>query len=442
MAGSRRVDLVHPMRRSEGHSPGVALRTPPATFGRSSRAVRLTMVLERIRQSVYLRATRTLASPSTRYAHLFILGLTVQLGVACSASDGGSDIDSAGPPGHAGGSPTGGGGSSVSSGGRTGMVPSFGASPGSGAASGEIGASGASASGGGTANAAGGSTGSGGKTGSTAGSGTAESGATGSGNSGSGAGSAMDPVIPAINGTCPTFATGTATVAGLSGISLQVGAKKLGTGSLLFYWHGTGSSAGEVNSLIPSAARQEILDQGGIIVSFQGSLGTGGDCSGTGIFSKDDFKVADLIAACAVRDHGIDPRRIYTTGCSAGGLQAGCMGALRSSYIAATAPNSGGEVTKLPIQDPSRVPAVMTMHGGSSDVVLVSFATTSATYDTQMKGAGAFVINCNHGGGHCGAPAALQSAAWEFMKDHPFGIQPEPYSSALPSTFPSYCMAK
>ena len=153
------------------------------------------------------------------------------------------------------------------------------------------------------------------------------------------------------------------------------------------------------------------------------------------------MKVADLIAACAVRDQGIDSHRIYTTGCSAGGLQAGCMGALRSSYIAAVVPNSGGEVTRLPVEDPSRIPAVMTMHGGSSDMVVVSFATTSQSYDTQMKAAGAFVVNCNHGGGHCGAPAALYSAGWEFMKAHPFGIDPEPYSSALPSSFPSYCAA-
>ena len=138
-----------------------------------------------------------------------------------------------------------------------------------------------------------------------------------------GARGTSDPIIPPVNGDCPTFATGTVTVAGLAGISLQVGPKSQGTGPLLFYWHGTGSQATEVNALVPAAVRQEILSQGGIIVSFQGSLGTGGDCSGTATFSRDDFKVADQIAACAVRDYGIDPRRIFTTGCSAGGLQAG-----------------------------------------------------------------------------------------------------------------------
>jgi dienelactone hydrolase len=259
------------------------------------------------------------------------------------------------------------------------------------------------------------------------------------GTGGAGPSSSRDPIVPPVNGDCPTFATGTVTVAGLAGISLQVGPKSQGTAPLLFYWHGTGQQANEVNLLVPAAVRQEIMSQGGIIVSFQGSLGTGGDCSGTATFSRDDFKAADQIAACAVRDYGVDPHRIFTTGCSAGGLQAGCMGAMRSSYIAAVAPNSGGEVTAQTIQDPTRIPSVMTMHGGSTDMVIVSFATTSATYDMQMKNAGAFVVNCDHGGGHCQAPAALYTAAWQFMKDHPFGVTPEPYAMSLPMAFPNYC---
>ena len=247
------------------------------------------------------------------------------------------------------------------------------------------------------------------------------------------------PELPAVTGECPKLENGTVSVAGLAGILLQVGPKKNGSGSLLFYWHGTGSSASEVNSLLPAAVRQEILAEGGIIVAFDGSLGTGGDCSGTRTFSKDDFAVADQIAACAVRDHAIDPRRIYVTGCSAGGLQAGCMGAARSSYIAAVVPNSGGEVSRQSIEDTAHVPSVMTMHGGASDKVVVSFATTSATYDAHLSGAGAFVVNCDHGGGHCQAPTALYTAAWQFMKAHPFDVQPEPYAASLPAGFPSYC---
>jgi poly(3-hydroxybutyrate) depolymerase len=236
------------------------------------------------------------------------------------------------------------------------------------------------------------------------------------------------------------FKTGTTTIGGLSGISLEVGPKAAqGGGSLIFYWHGTGSTAGEYKFMMPAAVTKEIVGAGGIIVSFQSSLRTGGDCSGTATFSKGDFGVADLIAACAVRDHNIDPRRIYTTGCSAGGLQAGCMAQLRSNYIAAAVPNSGGTVFPQTFQSKTHVPAAMTMHGGASDQVVVSFSQTSATFDKSMKAAGGFVINCNHGGGHCGAPAPLYTAGWQFMKDHPFGTEPSPYESSLPSSFPSYC---
>lgn len=346
------------------------------------------------------------------------------------------------------GSANGAGGATTDGGESSGGAPGTGGSVGNGGSVGIGGASGGQA--GGSGSARGGSAGQvsgGGGTRDAGGSATggnangaggnrADSGASGGGNGGAGA---ADPIIPPVNGPCPTFANGTITLGGLGGIVLQVGTKSEGTGSLIFYWHGTGSSTAEVNTLIPAATRQEILGQGGIIVAFQNSLGTGGDCSGTATFSKDDFNIADQIAACAVRDFGIDPHRIFTTGCSAGGLQAGCMGALRSSYIAATVPNSGGEVARQPIQDPTRVPAVMTMHGGPQDMVIVSFTQTSATYDTQMKGAGSFVIDCNHMGGHCQAPPALYTAGWEFMKAHPFGVEPEPYASGLPASFPTFC---
>lgn len=248
------------------------------------------------------------------------------------------------------------------------------------------------------------------------------------------------PIIPPVMGECPDFTSGTKTIMGLPGISFQVGAKKEGapTGSLVFYWHGTGSSSFESANF---AGTQEVMQQGGILVAFQGSSGTGGDCSGTGTFSQDDYKIADQIVACAVKNHNIDARRIYATGCSAGGLFAGCMGIERSSYLAATAPNSGGVTIGYgPLQDPKRVPAVLTMHGGPADMVIVTFSQTSQAYDNLMlRHHSAMVINCDHGGGHCGAPPGLQASAWEFMKDHPFGTNPSPYKDGLPADFDPSC---
>lgn len=248
------------------------------------------------------------------------------------------------------------------------------------------------------------------------------------------------PTLPPIMGECPAFNNGTTImVAGHRGVAISAGEKGKG-GPLLFYWHGTGGSAMEAQRTLPASVRTEILSSGGIIAAFNGqqSSGTEGDCSGTAAHNMADFKAADQIAACAVRDHGIDPRRIYATGCSAGGLQSGCMAQLRSSYMAAVAPNSGGVVFPQRWQD-EHSPAVFTMHGGSSDVVIVTFSETSRTFDMSAKDHGSFVVNCNHGGGHCRAPADLQTAAWQFMKDHPWGFTTSPWATAFPAGVPDYC---
>jgi predicted esterase len=244
------------------------------------------------------------------------------------------------------------------------------------------------------------------------------------------------PTLPAMMGDCPEFMDGaTIMVAGHKSIVTKVGAPNKG-GPLLFYWHGTGSSAAEGLNWTGNA---EIVANGGIVASFNGSQSSkaGGDCSGTGAHNIADFKAADQIVACGVMKHGIDARRIYSTGCSAGGLQTGCMAQARSSYLAAAAPNSGGIVGGQPWED-MHSPAIFTMHGGASDMVIVTFSQTSASLDMSAKSHGSFVVNCDHGGGHCQVPADLSKAAWLFMKDHPFGVE-SPWKAAIPAGVPDYC---
>jgi hypothetical protein len=85
------------------------------------------------------------------------------------------------------------------------------------------------------------------------------------------------------------------------------------------------------------------------------------------------------------------------------------------------------------------VPAVITTHGGAKDVVLVSFAQTSARLGTDVAAKGGFVVNCDHGGEHCMSPPEIIAAQWQFLKAHPFGVSPEPYAAGLPAGFPSAC---
>lgn len=249
----------------------------------------------------------------------------------------------------------------------------------------------------------------------------------------------LEPIIPEIMGECPTIKSGTSTVT-VSGLRATViaGEKKEGTGSLLIYYYGTGK-LGDVNSL-PQAIKSDITMQGGIVFALNEAKNTGGDCSGTGTFGIDDFKVVDQFVACAVKNYGINPKRIYATGCSAGGLTTGCMGIMRSNYIAAVAPNSGGiTIGYGKLQDPMRVPASITMNGGSGDNVIVNFGQTSEGYDNYILKYGGFAVNCIHNSGHCGAPAALYQSAWQFLKDHPYGTKPSPYANGLPSGFHSSC---
>ena len=154
-------------------------------------------------------------------------------------------------------------------------------------------------------------------------------------------GAAGEPMIPAVKGDCPKFANGTITFMGLGGINVVAGPKAAGpTAPFVFYWHGTGSFAGEYAGMA-AAVSSGVTSEGGVLVSFQGT--TGGDAlSGTSIFGKGDLDIGDQLLACAVRDYNIDPKRVYATGCSAGGLFSTNQAVLRSNYMAAAAPNSGG----------------------------------------------------------------------------------------------------
>lgn len=250
---------------------------------------------------------------------------------------------------------------------------------------------------------------------------------------------AVQPTIPGLTEECPAFQTGTITFMGLRGIQIVAGAKPAAaTAPMVFYWHGTGSTSGEFARLA-GAVRAGVEAEGGILVSFQGT--TGGDAlSGTSVFGRGDLELVDQLVACAVRDHNVDPRRIFTTGCSAGGLFATNLAVLRSEYIAAAAPNSGGLTFPQQFQS-DYTPALMTVHGAPGrDVVIVDFSNTSASADRTFSERGGFVINCNHGGGHCGG-GGLAGDVWEFFEAHPYGVEPapSPWTSGLPSGFDSAC---
>jgi poly(3-hydroxybutyrate) depolymerase len=238
------------------------------------------------------------------------------------------------------------------------------------------------------------------------------------------------------------IATGMVKILGTN-VQLWVGSKSdAQKGPILIYWHGTGGNSAGAQFDMGANMNSEILGQGGVIAAPNESTKAGSD-TGNSVWYTGDFDIADEVVDCAVQQLNIDTSRIYTSGSSAGGLQAGVMAYQRSSYLAASNPNSGG-IAPYPgedtLQDPSHVPAVMTMHGAvGSDVVVIDFSTASLNLDMGLAAKGGFAVDCNHGGGHGAAPADLRAAGWEFLKAHPFLVSPEPYAGGLPSTFPSYC---
>jgi hypothetical protein len=253
--------------------------------------------------------------------------------------------------------------------------------------------------------------------------------------SAAGATAGLEPVIPSAPAECPVIADGTITVLDQE-VRLWTGPAGK-SGPLLFYWHGTNSNPAEAQ-LGAAPALAEIQQSGGVVASFSTTTGKETN-TGNKVWYTGDFAMADIILACAVEQGLVDARQVYTAGCSAGGLQAGAMVYGRSSYLAAAMPNSGGIIGSPKLQDPAHVPAVITTHGGPTDFVLISFAQSSAKLTADIAEKGGFVVNCDHGGDHCQSPPDVISAQWQFLKAHPFGVEPEPYAAGLPASFPDTC---
>ena len=258
-----------------------------------------------------------------------------------------------------------------------------------------------------------------------------------------------DKFLPKAKGMCPTLATGYGIFAGQS-VQTWVGTPKEGQhGPLLLYWHATGSNSAEASIFFGQAQIDAITALGGMVASFTNTLGTGTN-TGNNVWYTDDFNTADEVVACAIANLHTDTRRIYTSGGSAGALQATWMAYARSGYIAATAPISGGLTPEVsgnygdPIdmpQDPTNVPSAIAAHGAPGvDVVIVDFAQCSAAYEADIKKKGGFSVDCNNQGGHVSTPPAVSAALWTFLNDHPFKVTPDPYASGvLPMDFPTWC---
>lgn len=253
--------------------------------------------------------------------------------------------------------------------------------------------------------------------------------------------------LPSITGTCPEIKNGLVSfkpdkLSKPRAVQIWVDpAAKGKKGPLVFYWHGTTSNPQEALTGLGPAIKA-ITAAGGMVAAPTHD-------PEAGVFPwflvekpqsprLDDLYLADEILACAIKDIGIDTRRIHTLGLSAGALQSTQMSYRRANYIASSVLYSGGLIIDAPeSEEPSNRFSSMIFHGGPSDIVVIKFQETSERFMADLQKKDHFGFICDHQAGHI-IPSDGVGPAWQFLSDHPFGAS-SPYRSGLPETFPAYC---
>lgn len=259
-----------------------------------------------------------------------------------------------------------------------------------------------------------------------------------------------EPPVPAALPTptagCPSFETGNVVFspAGIDPrtVKLWVPDEPASDGMLVIYWHAYGSAPDEAAFTLSTPVIEAITGAGGVVAAPYSA-----DDSGefpwfivNGSDRDDDMLLGDEIVACAIEQLGVDPRRIHTTGMSAGGLQTTGFSMHRSRYLASAASFSGGAISILPFEDPDNRFAAMIIHGGDNDTFggTVNFKTLSEIWLGQLEDNGNFAFVCDHGGGH-NIPSGYGPSVVNFFYAHPFGTEPSPYAEGLPEGVPADC---
>ena len=205
---------------------------------------------------------------------------------------------------------------------------------------------------------------------------------------------------------------------------------------VIFAWHWLGGSAQQIVNYMDY--EQLVADENVIVVA-PSSDGSPYEWHSTSQPQNNvDLAFFDDMVACLYDQYQIDPDRIHATGMSAGGLWTTYLTVYRSNILASTAPLSGGVYSEAYVS-PERPLPVMVVWGGPFDTYgTFNFETASLDFSEELRGDGSFVVECVHSGAHT-IPLGAAEYTWQFFKDHPYGVDPEPYVEGLPASLPSYC---
>jgi len=205
---------------------------------------------------------------------------------------------------------------------------------------------------------------------------------------------------------------------------------------VIFAWHWLGGSAQQIVNYMEY---EQLAEDENVIVVAPSSDGTPYEWHSTGQPANNvDLAFFDDMVACLYDQYQIDPDRIHATGMSAGGLWTTYLTIFRSEILASTAPLSGGAYAEAYVS-PERPLPVMVVWGGPDDTYgTFNFETASLDFSEGLRADGSFVVECVHSGAHT-IPLGAAEYTWQFFKDHPYGVDPEPYADGLPSSLPDYC---
>lgn len=262
------------------------------------------------------------------------------------------------------------------------------------------------------------------------------------------------PQIPELQGDCPEFVAGGINNPALLEFPVGSGSRQAlvyfdpaqgGGGPLILFYHGGGGDPDDAVATVTDDVILEVLAEGGMVIApvpdpaanLEWFLASGS--------AQNDVVMMDSLVACADAGPGIDIERIHGIGFSAGALHVSISSLLRSSYIASTVVYSGGIYTNFNNDNPDVAPSSLIFHGGpSDDVGGLPFQQSSQLYANTIEERGGYPLVCNHNTGH-GYPDNIQGEwrrpdAYNFLRDHPWGVTPHPYpASGLPDWVPPYC---
>ncbi len=174
-----------------------------------------------------------------------------------------------------------------------------------------------------------------------------------------------------------------------------------------------------------------------------------------------DLSLFSAVAGCLIRDHGVDPDRVYSVGFSAGAVMTNLVSSMYPKDVAATIAFSGAwfndeveakavntlnfKVTfDWPKLEPSAPVPSMITHGGPTDTYsnlgseIIDFETSAAAAAPFLVAAGREVVDCAHKLGHTPHPDVTGAVILSFFKDHPRGAA-STWKTSPPATLPASC---